>query len=252
MTTNKTYIKPRVISSVAIIAATLLTPASSVFALDPSAGTTNTTPTSTQTDQQRLANIKTKGDQEISRRLTTLGSLSAKVNAGTKLSASDKAYLNSEVSTEANGLTTLKVKLDGETTLAAVRADAQGIFNDYRVYALIVPKIALVKFADTEQVTQGKLEALVTKLQTRLDEAKSKGKDITSLQAKLNDMTAQTSAAQAISSSIEAKVLTLQPSDYNTDHAILSGDRDQLKVAHSDNLSAIADAKSIIESLKSL
>ena len=203
-------------------------------------------------DQKHLATIISKGDQEIARRLTTLGTLTAKINAASKLSASDKTYLLNEVSTEVSNLTTLKAKLDAETTLAAARTDAQSIVSDYRVYALIVPKIQLIKTADDQLVTEGKLTALATKLQSRITAAKTAGKDVTALQTKLTDMTTQITNAQAISSSIETKVLALQPSDYNSNHTILSGDEAQLKTAHTDNLAAYNDAKSIVSLLKNL
>ena len=65
-------------------------------------------------------------------------------------------------------------------------------------------------------------------------------------------MTTQVSNAQAISSSIESKVLTLQPSDYNSDHTLLNGDAAQLKTAHTDNEAAFTEAKNIVASLKTL
>ena len=202
--------------------------------------------------QTRIANIISKGDQEISRRLTTLGTLTSKINSATKLSASDKATLSAEVSSEVSGLTALKSKLDAETTLDGAKADAQSIYTDYRVYALIVPKVELVRVADDQQVAESKLTDLAAKLQTRITTAKNNGKDVTALQTQLNDMTAKTQAAQAISTSIESKVINLQPSDYNSDHALLSGDRDQLKTAHQDNQAAYADAKNIVAGLKAL
>ena len=209
--------------------------------------------TAQSTDPQtRITAIKTKGDSEINRRLTSLSSLQSKINGATKLTANDKAYLSSEVNSEINGLTSLKTKLDGDTTLADARTDAKTIFTGYRVYALVVPKVSLIKTADDQQVVEDKLTALAQKLQTRLDAAKSSGKNTTALQAKLNDMRTQISNAHDISSAIEAKVLVLQPSDYNSDHALLSGDSAQLKAAHSNNVAARNDAKAIIDGLKSL
>lgn len=211
-----------------------------------------TTTTTTTSDTTRIQTIITRGDQEISRRLTSLNGLSAKISGASKLTAADKATLSAEVSTEVSGLTTLKAKLDAETTLAGAKADAQSIVSDYRVYALIVPKIELVRAADDQQVTESKLTALATKLQTRLTTAKNNGKDVTALQAKLTDMTSQIANAQSISSGIEAKVINLQPSDYNSDHSVLSGDAAQLKTAHADNQAAYSDAKAIVAGVKSL
>jgi hypothetical protein len=68
----------------------------------------------------------------------------------------------------------------------------------------------------------------------------------------LSDIQNQTQAAHAISSNIESVVVNLQPSDYNSNHAILSGDNTQLKTAHADNQAAYADAKNIVSGLKNM
>jgi hypothetical protein len=210
------------------------------------------TASTTAANQARLQLIINRGNSEISRRLTTLGTLSSKISATTKLSAGDESSLSAEVSAEVSGLQSLKAQLDGETTVSAAVTDAQGIINDYRVYALIVPKVDLVTTADSQQNTEAKLTALAPKLQTRITAAQGAGHSVTSLQSSLNDLNTKVSAAQTISSSIETSVVGLQPSDYNSDHTILSGDRNQLKTAQTDIQAAIGDAKSIITALKNL
>lgn len=217
------------------------------------AATTNTSNTSnTATQQQHLANIISKGDQEITRRLNTLNTLSGKITSSTKLSSSDQAYLQTEVNNEISGLTALKTHLDSDTTLSSAITDAQSIYTEYRVYALVVPKVALINTADNQQALEAKMTTFAQTLQTRINTAKSNGKDVTTLQNELNDMTTQTNNAQSISNSMESSVLTLQPSDYNTDHSILSGDLAKLQTAHSDMSAAYTDAKNIVSGLKSL
>jgi hypothetical protein len=216
------------------------------------AAVASTSTTLTTTQQQHLSTIISRGDQEIARRLTQLNKLSSLITAATHLTATDKTSLSTEVSNEVTGLTALKAKLDAETTLTGAITDAQSIVTDYRVYALITPKVWLVKTADDQQTVEDKLTALAAKLQTRLDSAKSSGKDTTSAQTTLTDMTTQTKAAQAISAAMEAKVLPLLPTDFNSDHTILSGDYAQLKTAHTDNETAYSDAKTVISDLKTL
>jgi hypothetical protein len=213
---------------------------------------TNSTSTSTSNEKARLQNIISKGDQEIARRLASLSMFLSKINAATKLTASDKATLTAEVNATIDGLNALKVKLDGETTVAAARTDAQSIYTEYRVYALVAPKVALVKVADDQQVAEQKLQTLIQKFQARLNAAKAKGKDVSALETTLSDMTQKVSASASVSSAIQAKVIDLQPTDYNNDHAILSGDSAQLKTAHADNVAAYQDAKQIVAGLKGL
>jgi len=200
----------------------------------------------------KLKLIISRGDTEIGRRLTTLNTLTTKLNSAVKLSAADKATLTTEVNNEISGLTSLKTQLDGETDAAAAKTDAQSIFSDYRVYALVVPKVWLVKTADDQLITEGKLTTLSGKLQADITTDQQAGKNVAALQTKLDDMNSKVQAAQAISTDIQSKVINLQPSDYNSDHAVLSGDKDQLKTAQSDLAAAIADGKTIVSGLKSL
>jgi hypothetical protein len=203
-------------------------------------------------DQTKIKTIITRGDAEITRRLTTLATLETKFSSAAKLNASDKSTLTSEVSDEVSGLKTLKAKLDADTDLATTKTDAQSIVSGYRVYALIVPKVELVKTADDQQVTEAKLTALAAKLQTRLTTAQTAGKNVASLQTSLTDLTTKTSTAQTISAGIESSVISLQPTDYDSNHSILSGDRTQLKTVQTDIQAAITDAKTIVSGVKNL
>jgi hypothetical protein len=203
-------------------------------------------------DQAKLKAIISRGDKEITRRLKTLNTLSVKINGAQKLSTDSKSVLLGEVNGEIGDLTSLKAKLDADTDLTTARSDAQSIFSGYRVYALIVPKVNLIKTADDQQVAEGKLSDLAAKLQTRLTAARNDGKDVGSLQNALDDLNAKTKAAQGVSSGIEAAVINLQPSDYNSNHQILSGDRDKLKSAQDNIKAATADAKTVVTGLKNL
>ncbi len=214
--------------------------------------TTTTTTDSSTKDADRLATVKSRGDAEISRRLTSLNTLVAKINSTVKLSAADKATLTNEVTAEISSLTALKAKLDAETSLSAAFLDAKSIVADYRIYALVVPQIALLRTADEQQTVEAKLTAVATKLQTRIQEAQTAGKNVSSLQTLLSDMQSKVQAAQTVTSGVITKIASLKPADYNSDHKILSGYRDQLKTAHSDNEAALTDAKSILTGLKSL
>jgi hypothetical protein len=225
------------------------------------AGATSNTRTSTgatkaasvaANQQARLQLIISKGNQEIERRLATLSTLTNKVNSATKLSASDKTTLSDEVSSTISGLTSLKVTLDADNTTTAAITDAQSIYTEYRVYALVAPKVNLIKVADDQQVVEGNLTTLSQKLQTRISADQTAGKDVTTMQGELADMQSRATAAQAISSNIESTVINIQPSDYNSNHSVLTGDNTQLKTAHNDDMASVTDAKDIAAALKSL
>jgi hypothetical protein len=238
-------------SLIAAPATALTAAASGSGSASDSSATANASATTAAGDKAKVTFIINHGDTEIARRLSALNALSAKITATTKLTSADQSALSSEVSTEVSGLTSLKATLDADTDLTNAKADGQSIITDYRVFALIVPKVDIVKTADDQQVAEGKLSALAPKLQSRITTAQTAGKSVTSLQTQLNDLTTKIGAALTISSTLETNVISLQPSDYNSDTTVLSGDRDQLKTAQADIQAALSDAKGIVASLKS-
>lgn len=221
----------------------------SALALSVPPSSTGTPTGSAETNQTRLTNLKTRGSAEIDRRLTTLAKLTSLISSSPKLSTTEKSTLSTEVNNEISGLNTLKTKLNADTDLARARTDVQSIYSEYRVYALIVPKIHLLNVASAELVNDDKLTTLAGKLQTRITDATKNSSNI-SLQISLEDMKTKIAAAQGLASGVLTKVDPLQPSDYNSDHAILSGQRDKLQTAHQDNVAAYNDAKTIVNGLK--
>lgn len=240
--------------------------AASLVALPVSAATTATASTvtsakanaaaakaaaATTANQARLQRIISRGNLEIERRLVTLNTLTSKINSATKLTSSDAATLKNTVSGDISTLNTLKTQLDADTTVTAAISDATSIITNYRVYVLVVPQVNLVKAADDQQVAEAKLSALATKLQARINAEQQNGTSATTVQAMLTDMNSKTAAAQTVSSNIETTVITLVPSDYNTNHSVLSGDRTQLVGAQANIKAAEADAQNIITQLTS-
>jgi len=196
--------------------------------------------------------LKTHGDAEITRRLTSLNAAVTAVGKTTKLTASDKTTLTSQLQAEISGLTALKTKLDAETTLDGARADVQSIFDDYRVFALMLPKVRLIVVDDNFLAVGDAFNTLALNLGSKINTAKAAGKDVTSVQATLTDMEAKLGDAHTKYFGLADKIINLSPSDYNANHALLGTDRDALTAARADFKSARADATLIIAGLKSL
>jgi len=214
------------------------------------AATAATTATAAQT--QRLSNLQTKGGAEIQLRLTNLTKLKTTVADAKHMTAADKTSLTNEITTEITGLTALQTQLKGETTVTAALTDVQSIFTEFRVYALIDPKVRLMKVADDQQTIEATLASLAGKLQTRITKDKTAGKDVAAMQTTLDSMNSEIASTKAMSVDAETKVIALQPSDYDADHTILKQYDTELKTAHADCHVAHKDALTIINDLKSL
>lgn len=205
-------------------------------------GTANSaTSTTTSVVPDKLSDIISRGDSEITRRIKTLNKLDALINASIKISASDKTTLTTEVNNEISGLTADKTSLDAATTLTAAHTAAQAIFTEYRVYLLVVPQVKLIRAADRQQQIEASLTTLANNITTEL------GSSITSTESSdLSSMKTDISNASSLSSSVETAVLALTPANFNNNHAVLVQYNKQLNTAASDIQQAISEAKTLV------
>src|SRR5215467_13174363 len=86
----------------------------------------------------------------IDLRLATLSALRIAVNGATNLTGNDRSTLSTLVAGDVSGLTALRTRTNGETTIAGVKDDARSMIQDYRVYLLVVPKVRFSIAGDTE------------------------------------------------------------------------------------------------------
>ena len=83
------------------------------------------------------------GDQLITNRLNSLDNLSKKITQDQteqKITSDQANALQADVTTNENGLKSLKTKLDGETDPKAARTDVENIFQQFRIYAVVLPR----------------------------------------------------------------------------------------------------------------
>jgi hypothetical protein len=94
----------------------------------------------------------------IDKRLDALKRFESTLNAK-QLQSAHKATLAKLVADQRTGLTALRAKVQGETTAAGLKADAQSMVHDYRVFLLTGPKVRLTAAIDTELAVIEKLRA---------------------------------------------------------------------------------------------
>jgi hypothetical protein len=180
----------------------------------------------------------------IDGRLATLRALRTAVNAAGHLTAPHKSTLTSLIASDEAGLTTLRTKVNGETTVAAVRADDQSMVNDYRIYILVAPKVRLTIAADVEGAVVQRLRQVADTLATAISNAKQAGKNTSQAEADLADLRSQTDAASTAIAGKADALLAIQPGPDAT--AILNQVapvRDAVRTARTDLRKAVADAK---------
>ncbi|MDQ1373712.1 MAG: hypothetical protein QOJ09_1050 [Actinomycetota bacterium] len=208
-----------------------------------------------ETPPARLDQLKARADQKVKDRLTQLGTLDTSV-AGAAADCGHNADLRAQLAADKAGLTALDATIQAETDRAKAVVEYRQIFTDYRVYWLETPKTREVVGCARVAKAAGALTAAETKIQARVDEAKSNGKDVAAAQAALDDMTAKTSAATSAAKSADSSVIGLHADKGDravagSNRTTLQAGRTNLRTALSDLQAARSDARKAIDALKS-
>ncbi len=105
----------------------------------------------------------------IDLRLAALTKFSTALGQAKQVQSGHRATLTALLKEQTTDLTTLRGKVGGETTGAAVKADATAMVDDFRVFILTGPKVRLTAAIDTELVVAGKLGAKADPVKAGLD-----------------------------------------------------------------------------------
>ena len=215
-------------------------------ALPAQAGTTTSGSTASGAGLKAAQTLTTA---RIDGRLETLHALGLDVGNAKDLASADRSSLSGLINSDVSGLTSLRGKVAAETTVSAVRADAQAMVDDYRVYLLVVPKVHLTNVFDIEAAVVPALQKVHDTLAARV--ASAPGGGTAAEKSELADMLAQIQAAQQAQAGRVATLLGIAPSP-NADalRSALKPLVDDAKGARKDLAQARADAKEVAAALK--
>lgn len=180
---------------------------------------------------KQMERIVSRSNQEIDRRVTALTRLSDRIKLMKRLTDDQKATIVSEIGTQIDALNLLKMKIAGESDLAALRADAQLIAKSYRIFALIIPQSHIMIAGDRTITIADAMTAVGAKLQTAITAAQTAGKDITASQAVFADMAIKIADAKMKAQEAQSIAAPLVPD--NGDQEKFKANKEALKSAHS-------------------
>lgn len=210
-------------------------------------GTSTTTGKPAGTDGLDAA--KALATSRIDGRLETLHALQLAVNDASRLTSSDRSTLSSLINSDISGLTSLRGKVGGESTVSAVRADETTMVDQYRIYLLVEPKVHLTIAFDIEAAAQSTLQKVHDELAARL--AKESGGGTATEKSQLADLQTQLQNAQQAEAGKVSALLAIQPgSDANALRSALSPLVTAAKTARTDLRKARDDAKALKGELK--
>jgi len=200
---------------------------------------THTAPTqAAPTGTQGLAGIQQAAEAAINARVKTL--TTAVADLGKVPPGCDVSALVSTAQADITKLQALEAKIQADTTFQDAKDDAQTIFTDFRVYALVVPVDEMVVATCRTTDAANKVNALVQKLQ---------GVSDPNIAALVTDMGNQAQAALAAVNGLASTLEGYTPSDWNSDHNLLKGARQSLRTARQDLEKARVDGHKILEIL---
>jgi hypothetical protein len=205
-----------------------------------------------QNDADRVTDLKQRAKKEITRRINFLNELLKKIDKIKKLSDSDKQTLKNQIQTQIDGLNALQTKIDADTDLTTLRADVKSIINGYYIFAFFRVKIELLVAADRMSATTDNLNIIYTKLQTRINEAQTKGKDVTKLNVLLSDMLTKINDAKTQYSAVESELNVLTAQGFPGNKSSLLDARAKIKLGGQDLRAVHQDAVKIRQGLEDI
>jgi len=189
---------------------------------------------------------RTAAEAAITMRLADLNARVTLVNQTPSIGASDRSALLSELNSTISGLQALNTTITNETSVTAFRTEAGDILSTYRVYALVLPQVHLVRASDEmTAVVIPAFQQLETDLQSRITAEQQQGKNVAVTTAAMTDLANQITAMQTDTSGVSATLLGFTPAQWNADHTIVSGPRHMLGSAFSAAGQALKDVRAV-------
>ena len=192
---------------------------------------------------ETLPRAKAELTRRLDLRLTALDRFDATVERAQRLTDEHQQSLNTLIDTNRTELTALKGEVAADTTAAELRAHAQEMVYDHRVFMLVGPQVRLTIAGDAQAAVLARLRTLHGTLTTKAgDDADAK--------THLDAMEAALDEAEAGMGEV-GDVLAIQPGpDAAAIQAALAGIRSRLGAVRSDLKTAVSEARAARDALK--
>jgi hypothetical protein len=205
------------------------------------AGPASARPASTINPAARAA-----AESAVTSRLADLNARVTLVNQSPALTSGDRSGLLSELNSTIGGLTALTSTIAGETNQAAFRTEAAQVFSNFRVYALVLPQVYLVRASDElTSVVVSDLQKVEAALQSRISSEQRQGRDVSATTAPMSDLASQITAIAGDTAGLPATLLALTPAQWNANHSVVLGPRQRLGSAGTAAGQALRDVQTV-------
>lgn len=196
--------------------------------------------------------VKTRALEAIEKRLVTLAELEIAIDGSTTVKANHAAKLMQDIRFSVKGLESLAGEIRAASDLDTLRALVPQIFEDYRVYAVVVPKTQLTLGADAAAAVADRLEEVAGNIGDILERLAEAGFEVGQAEQLLAEMVDLVESGAASAGTVPDMVLDLEPADYPDSTEILRAAHQILQEAGSDLRAARDQAHEIARIIKDL
>lgn len=217
------------------------------------AASSPTVATCTATD---VTCVITFGNLRIDERIAALTKLNDRANfqvAAGHITTAQASAIQADVTSNQNGLATLKSKLDAETTASAARQDVRTIYTQFRIFAVVLPRDYHEMLLDIMANVQAKMAGIEPKLQQAISSAPANEQQ--ELNTLYSDFTAKVSAADSQITNANSLVSYFTPGNFNNNLSTYRTNwlsfRSDILAGRSDLRQAATDLHQMAQILKS-
>ena len=199
----------------------------------------STAPTSgsvnpTDAGRRSIDDLRARCLAAIDVRLPALAAARTALSGNDHVTDDHQTALVTDIDQTAARLRDLAALIKADTDLATLRDHCRSIFEDNRVFALVLPRVRLVVGADTATDAGAKLRDVAAKLADAIAKAETAGQDVRQAKLDLDMMKAHIASGVASAGNVPGAVLGLTPADWNANHEVLTPARQSLRSARAD------------------
>lgn len=196
--------------------------------------------------------VKARALEAIEKRLTTLANLEDAIATSASVQPDHAGALMEDIRFSVAGLQALAVEIRAAEDVDTLRVLIPKIFEDYRIYAVVVPKVHLTLAADAAVAVAGRLESLAGSIDEILDRLDEAGYEVEDAEDLLEQMMDYIASGAAGAGDVPDMVLDLEPSDYPDSTAVVRSAHEQLQEAGGNLRAAGETAHKIGELIRAL
>ena len=208
--------------------------------------------TRAETAAKWVETIKARALEAVDKRLATIADLQAAIDRSETIDADHAGRLKGELQSSEAGLESLARRISEADDLETLRELVPQIFEDYRIYAVVAPKVHLVLSADAASAVADRLSEAAGMLGDVLDRLADNGIDVEEAEELLTEMERRVASGGNGAAAVPDTVIGLKPSDYPGSTQVLRSAHGSLKSARSDLRSAGETAHEIVRFIKSV